>query len=559
MPKSYDIVLIHPPSMTHYWKKPILPGPIHRTVSIYTPLFIMFPIGMISIASYLEERGIRVKIFNLAEMLLKKKDFDFRSFIKSLNSEIYGIGLHWAVHTHGAIEIAKLCKELHPDSIVLMGGLTATCFAEEIVRDFDFVDCVIRGEGEYPLYRLFDNLKKFNRQEAFLNTPSLTYKSLENVVSTPPEHIFNDLDEFNFTRLDLVEPYERTITSPTNGVKIWNLPFYRGCGFNCATCCGSKTSYRDLLNRTKLAIRSPEKLLEDFIDLDLMGINSVFLFMDPRLCGPSYLERFFKLFRNSRWSNIKNVGVECFFPASESYFEQWKQCRIAENLGFSISPESASDKIRIKHGRYYTTEQLLRSVTAANRTDLPIGVFFLLVLGHENIDSLNEMLSLWRKLLNLNKSQENIRVDFSPMIFLDPCSPAFFNPLEYGYKIRFKRLTDYYSAIEDFPHWSMWLNYETQNFNRIQIVKIILEMWEKLTKLRYQFGFISDETYDVEMLLVEFEKSVFSNLIRIDYINSNELTRFSQKILEISKDMGLTKKYILENKVNESILSYPYE
>jgi hypothetical protein len=61
------------------------------------------------------------------------------------------------------------------------------------------------------------------------------------------------------------------------------------------------------------------------------------------------------------------------------------------------------------------------------------------------------------------------------------------------------------------------------------------------------------------MLLVEFEKSVFSNLIRIDYINSNELTRFSQKILEISKDMGLTKKYILENKVNESILSYPYE
>jgi hypothetical protein len=105
----------------------------------------------------------------------------------------------------------------------------------------------------------------------------------------------------------------------------------------------------------------------------------------------------------------------------------------------------------------------------------------------------------------------------------------------------------------------MWLNYETQNFNRIQIVKIILEMWEKLTKLRYQFGFISDETYDVEMLLVEFEKSVFSNLIRIDYINSNELTRFSQKILEISKDMGLTKKYISENKVNESILSYPYE
>jgi len=557
MARRYDVVIIHPPSMTHFWEKPILPGPIHRTVSIYTPLFIMFPIGMISIASYLEEKGIKVKVVNLAEMLLLDRNFDFHAYIKSLQSDIYAIGLHWVVHVHGAIEIARICKEVHPDSTVLLGGLTATCFAEEIVRDFDFIDCVVRGEGEYPLYILINNLKKSDNHKAFSCSPNITYKSPENkIVSTPMENPFIDLDSLNFTRLDLVEPHSRTITSPINGLKMWNLPFYRGCGFNCATCGGSKTSYSQLLSRNKFATRSPEKLLEDFIELDYMGINSIFLFMDPRLCGQFYLDRFFKLFKNSKWSNIRNVGIECFFPASKTYFEKWKQLKIADNIGFSISPESASEKVRMIHGRHYTTDQLIKTIIAAKELNLPIGVFFLLVLGHESVDTLNEMLFLWKKILGLNNSLKNIDVDFSPMIFLDPCSPAFFNPSLYGYKLRHKTLKEYYNAVKLYPHWSMWLSYETKNFTQKDIVRIILEMWEKLENIKYQLNLISKETLELEILLANFEKSVFKNLRQINSNDLKVLEDFARDVLNISKDIDLVKKFIAESTDDESFLTY---
>ncbi len=97
----FDVVLLHPPSRLDYGKTPCFPGPIARTVSTLSPLFVMIPVGLLSIAGHLIENGFNTKILNLAEHLLESPNFKVAEYIKSLDSKIFGIDLHWDVHSRG--------------------------------------------------------------------------------------------------------------------------------------------------------------------------------------------------------------------------------------------------------------------------------------------------------------------------------------------------------------------------------------------------------------------------------------------------------------------------
>jgi len=143
---TYDAVLIHPPAVYDFRKLPLFPSAMGFTVEQVQ--FTKVPIGLISIADYLDRHGYKVVIDNLGERMVSDKDFDVEEHISNLTSEVFGIDLHWQHHAQGAIEIARICKKLHPESYIVIGGLTATCFHEEIISKYEFVDAVIRGVGE---------------------------------------------------------------------------------------------------------------------------------------------------------------------------------------------------------------------------------------------------------------------------------------------------------------------------------------------------------------------------------------------------------------------------
>jgi len=547
MTDYYDVVLIHPPSFYNFRQKPILPGPVDRTVPIYTYIFIMFPIGMVSIASFLESRGLKVKVFNLAEKMLVEKRLDVEEFLSRVKAQVYAIGLHWSVHTEGAIETAKICKSLHPDSLVILGGLTATCFAEEILNELKFIDGVVRGEAEIALCKLIKNLVKYNVTEAFKKTPNLTYRNCDGkILSTETSKVIRSLDYLDFTRLDLVEPIERTITSPITSSKLWNIPICRGCLLNCATCGGSRHSYRVLLNRNSPAFRSPQKIFDDFTRLDELGVKSVFLFQDPRMGGEQYVNELLRVFKRARWSNIRNVGLELFWPASRSYLEKLKNSGIAENIGLSISPESGNDNVRYAHGRHYPTHDLIKTVNYCVELGIPIGVFFLVSLGYETYETLHETWGLWEKLLSRNtvsKGLGRVSVDFGPMLLLDPGSPAFFNPDRYGYKLIFKKFLDYYNGLK-YNHWKFWISYETTYFSRFDIGKIILNSWETLSAIKWKLGFLNEKEYELEMLRIRFEKIVYEKIDDILSKNPEEANELCREIVEISRDPLLSWIYV---------------
>jgi hypothetical protein len=110
-----DLVLLHAPSVWDFRRGVILQGPLADVIPS-TDEFEMYPIGLTSIAAYLEQNHYDTRLVNLAYRMLRRPRFDVARHIARLDAPVFGIDLHWLPHAHGALGIAELVKQLHPES-----------------------------------------------------------------------------------------------------------------------------------------------------------------------------------------------------------------------------------------------------------------------------------------------------------------------------------------------------------------------------------------------------------------------------------------------------------
>jgi len=489
---EYDVILIHPPAIYDFREKAIFPGPIAITVGESTAQFIIPPIGMLSIADCLDRNGYKVLIDNLCERMVTNRDFDTERHIRDLSAKLYGIGLHWCVHSQGAIEIAKLCKKLHPDAMVVLGGLTATVFHEEIISEYRFVDVVIRGEAEKPFLLLMRALEQNKKLEG---VPNLTFRNSEDrVVSNPLTEPCDSLDEFEFTRLDLIEPDGAIFTKDTP--PHWSIPICRGCLYNCVSCGGSEYSYRTYLGRKMPAFRSPQKIAEDIKKLSEQGVELVFLSQDPRMGGKRHLSNLLTTLRKEITQPI-HLSMELFGPPDEEYVK--KLSMIGVPITLTISPESGVDSVRKAHGRNYTNEELSRTIKICKKYSIRLGIHSMIALANDTPETIRQTWKTWEQICSINlKSQGKspILYAFGPMILLDPGSLAFDFASKYGYRLIFKNFKDYYKGMS-LPSWHQWISYETRFLNRDLITKLVIDSIEYSINLRERYGLYSKSEADV--------------------------------------------------------------
>jgi len=199
-----DLVLLHAPSVYDFRQKTILYGPVSDLIPP-SPVFEMYPIGFTSIAEHLERAGYRVRIVNLAVRMLNSRNFSVEKMIKRLRSPVFGIDLHWLVHCHGAIEVAKIVKKYHPEAKVVFGGLSSSYFYKELLR-YPEVDYVLRGDStEEPFRQLMDCLINRREPEA---VPNLVWRDSQGKLQENPfSHVPTDISNV------MIGHYKRIIRS----------------------------------------------------------------------------------------------------------------------------------------------------------------------------------------------------------------------------------------------------------------------------------------------------------------------------------------------------------
>src|SRR3990172_7320348 len=187
---SADLILLHAPSVYDFRQKTILYGPVSDLIPP-SPVFEMYPIGLTSIAEYLEKAGYKVRIVNLAVRMMKNKNFDAEAMIKRLKAPVYGIDLHWMVHCHGSIEIARLVKKHHPDSKLVFGGFSSSYFFKELI-EYPEIDYVIRGDStEEAFKQLMDSVLKTKSE--LKTVPNLVWKDIPEAGGNTRENSFTNI------------------------------------------------------------------------------------------------------------------------------------------------------------------------------------------------------------------------------------------------------------------------------------------------------------------------------------------------------------------------------
>jgi B12-binding domain/radical SAM domain protein len=529
----YDVVLIHPPANYDFRKKNLFPGPIAYTVGESTDQFMIPSIGMLSIADYLDRNGYNVLVDNLCERMIDNDQFDTEKYIRNLSARVYAIGLHWCVHSQGAIEIAKLCKKEHNDALVILGGLTATVFHEEIISKYEFVDIVIRGEAEKPFLLLMQALEQKKKLEV---VPNLTFRDKKGKIKIVPlMEPVAELNEFNFTRLDLLKPQKAVFTPhmPSH----WSVPICRGCVQNCIACGGSSYSYRKYLGRKAPAFRSPELIVEDIKKLTEMGVKIVFLYQDPRMGGQQYCSRLISALRNGK-IRLLQLSMELFSPADEEYIKKLSEIDVP--LTLTISPESGVDDVRRSHGRKYTNDELFKTVELCKKYGITLGIHSMIASANDTPQTIKETWKFWEKICTMNQElNDNAPAGyaFGPMILLDPGSLAFNHPKSYGYRLIFKNLEDYIKGL-CLPAWHQWLSYETRFLDRDSIIKNIIDSIEHSINLREKFGLYSRSEAETEHLCF-----VDVNKLVVDVVNKAMTLDEDERLKELSS----LKQYLNRN------------
>lgn len=547
-----DVLFIHPPAIYDFRKRVLFPGPIACTVSRYTYVFIAVPIGMLSMAEYLQRHGYKVKILNLAEWMIKNEGEDVEKLLSKIDAEIYGVDLHWCVSSQGSIEVARICKKLHPNSTVVLGGLTASCFHDEIVKEFPFIDGVFRGECEKPFLQLAESR---GDKAHFKDVPNFTFMDDDGRLRVNPLlKVCEDLDEYDFSQVNLIEPNDLLLTTSV-GVRSWLIPIARGCTHLCRHCGGSSYSYKELFGRFKPAPRSPQKIVEDILKLKEQGIEAVFLIQDPRICGKSYWRDVFQTIKREH-IDLRQLGIELFDPVNNEFLEAASSMKIP--LIMNISPESGNEYVRRKQGRLYSNTQLIDTVKKCREREIRVSIFFMIGCGEETEESLRETWALCSKFFRMDRFMRRgeeksfpkplwFRPQIGSMILLDPGSPAFTDPSRYGYKLYFKSFREYYDG-SCLPSWHQWFSYETKHFSKSELADATLKSIELLIDLEERNGLHNDPK---DLCQLKFERF----RCRMNYFIVEEVDRLMRLK---SKEERMERLILLNSVVNEFLSIHPW-
>jgi B12-binding domain/radical SAM domain protein len=492
---STDLILLHAPSIYDFRKKTILYGPVSDLIPP-SYVFEMYPIGLTSIAEYLGRAGYKVRIVNLAVHMLRDKNFDAEAFIKRLEAPVFGIDLHWMVHCHGSIEVARIVKKWHPEAKLIFGGFSSTYFYKELL-EYPEIDYVLRGDStEEPFRQLMDCI--IRHKEELGKIPNLAWKdSRDKIQENPFSHVPTDISDV------MVNYYGNVIRSVIRyrdlisytPVKDWlRYPITavltcRGCTENCVICGGSAAAFRECYSRGKPAFRSPETVVRDVRQISRFSNGPIFILGDLRQAGEDYASEVLSLLQQNR---VKNQFIlELFYPASKDFLRRMSLA--CPDFCLEISPESHDPEIRKVIGRPYSSEELEQTLgDALNVGCRRLDVFFMIGLPRQTPQSALETTDYCEQLLQRFRGDKRLSMFTSPLApFLDPGSLGFEHPERYGYHMLFRTLKEHRQALTS-PSWKYSLNYETDWMTRQQIVDTSYEAILRLNQLRAKYSIIPE-------------------------------------------------------------------
>lgn len=435
--------------------------------------------GLLAIADLLDREGISTKIINYPlEQALDRK-FDLENVLKHIDFKICGIDLHWIMHSHGAMEIAKIIKRRNPNAPIVLGGYTATYYRNEILQYFPAIDGIVRGEGEIPFLRYCQSTL---RGQSLDSVPNLSYRDPTNhIKNNPLTYLAKTLDDLDFTNISLIQNGKKYIEQSQAIMKMpFNLSIGRGCPFNCPYCGGGRTAQLLLTKREKTLFRTPEKVIEDLHNvIDTYKADAVFFGHGIYPISFRYWETLFTLIRKEKFDLGADLEIWRLPFPKELWYSFSKTFR-HKNSSLSICPQtlstSAQSKVRALCDPTFNfpPHQIQKLVHNANLFQIILRLWFTIGFPFQNFkDLLTDYLFTLKLAIQNGSTRPNYITIMNDLVHISPASPAFENPNRFNINLLFKTFRQ---NVEMFKRtkfglggWNAVTNYRTAHSSALAL------------------------------------------------------------------------------------------
>ena len=168
------------------------------------------PVGVVGLMNLLRSSDWQVAGLNLPIELIIEPTFNFHSWLaQQTQPKLVMIDLHWYEHSFGALEVAKAVKSVWATVPIVIGGLTASNFAEEILTSFPVINFIVRGDAEKPL-RLLAQYCCGDTSVQLADIPNLLYRANGKPVQNLRSYFAStdDLDQLDFVTLDWLDHWQ---------------------------------------------------------------------------------------------------------------------------------------------------------------------------------------------------------------------------------------------------------------------------------------------------------------------------------------------------------------
>lgn len=210
----------------------------------------------------LRDRFIRdnteIEIIDFATEVLNVQQVVY--YLSQIKPDIIGFSCYcWNIGK--VLDTARIIKTVYPNVKIILGGPEAGPIGVKYLRENNFLDVVISGEGEKTFAKL---LKHYLGKGRIEEIGSLSYRTESQILETPESPPIEDLS-------DIPSPYLEGILTPRD--KVTYIETYRGCMFRCHYCFEGKNIPRlrffpdeRVQKEIELVLSNPEIRSLHFID-----------------------------------------------------------------------------------------------------------------------------------------------------------------------------------------------------------------------------------------------------------------------------------------------------
>ena len=358
--------------------KIVLSTPPGKTTELWPPL------GLLYIASSCRfRRADDIKVIdafceNLTEGQLVER-------VVRDDPDVFGINCSTETFLSAIGTLRKL-REVLPNTRLVLGGFHSTFAADRILREYPFVDYILKGEAEVSFSKLLDNLEQ---QSSLAGVEGISFAENGKVTNNPAV-LVEDLDSLPFPARELAQKveygyYHKNIRL-TFG-KFTTISSSRGCPFQCAFCSCAAFSQR------KWRFRSPENVVDELEQLYGEGYECC-VFVDDNLTHDrSRIERICDLIRK------RGIRMQ-FYCESRADSAPYQLMRTMKEAGFTViyfGVESTQKHVLDYFRKTITTEQAEKAILDAKRAGMIVVTSYIFGAPVESIEDMRKTIEFIRR------------------------------------------------------------------------------------------------------------------------------------------------------------------